>query len=131
MSRPTKLTGETVDGVLTALRAGLSYRLAAEANGIHPDTLHEWRQGRFPRGADPELKTRFSEGITRAKAEGAMRLATIIADAAPTDWRAAGWLLERVHPADFGKDADLHARLDALEAALAGGSAPTPLRKVS
>ena len=123
MSRPTKMTAETVDGVLAALRAGLSFRLASEAVGINPDTLHEWRQGRFPRGADPAVKATFSEGITRARAQGAARLVTIINRAAPDDWRAAAWLLERTHPADFGKDADLYRRLEQLEEA--AGIAPT------
>jgi len=130
MVRPTKFTAETVKVVLAGIRAGLPYRLSAEAAGIHYDTLNEWVQGRFPRGADKDLKAAFPDRLTRARGESAARLTALISTAASTDWRAAAWLLERRFPESFGKDADLHRRLDALEAALAGDTAPTPLRKV-
>ena len=130
MSRPTKFTTETVATVLAGIRAGLPYRLAAEAAGIHYDTFNEWKQGRFPRGADRQLRTEFSDQLTRAQGESARRLTALISTAATNDWRAAAWLLERRFPRDFARDASLFERLDALEAALAGEpNAPTPLRK--
>jgi hypothetical protein len=130
MVRPTKFTATTVDAVLAGVRAGLPYRLAAEAAGIHYDTFNEWKQGRFPRGADRQLRTEFSDQLTRAQGQSALRLTALISTAAKDDWRAAAWILERRFPKDFAKDASLYERLDALEAALAGEpNAPTPLRK--
>lgn len=102
-SRPTKFTRETVDRLLEAVRAGLPYHLAAEAAGISYDTFNEWHQGRFPRGADKALKSEFSDALTRAKGESALTLMQIIRTAAPEDWRAAAWILERRFPKDFGK----------------------------
>ncbi len=126
MPAPSKFTPETVHGI----RAGLPYRLAAEAAGIHYDTFNEWSHGRFPRGADKDLKAAFPDQLTRAKGESARRLTALISAAASDDWRAAAWLLERRFPGDYAKDAALVARLDALEAAVAGDTAPMPLRKV-
>ncbi len=102
-SRPTKFTRETVDRLLIAIRAGLPYHLAAEAAGISETTFYEWQAGRFPRGADTQLKAEFSEALTRARGESALRLMGIINKAAPDDWRAASWILERRFPKDFGK----------------------------
>ncbi len=115
MPAPTKFTPETVNTILAGVRAGLPYRLAAEAAGIHSDTFNEWRQGRFPRGADKDLKAAFSDQLTRAKGESALRLAGLISRAATDDWRAGAWLLERRWPEDFARDASLYQRLDQLE----------------
>ncbi len=120
MPAPTKFTPETVNAILAGIRAGLSLRLAAEAAGVSETTFHQWQRGEFPRGADRDLKVQFSEQLTRAKGESARRLTALISSAAVEDWRAAAWLLERRFPADYGKDADLHRRLDDLERALAG-----------
>jgi hypothetical protein len=102
-ARPTKFTSTTVAHLLTAIRAGLPYRLAAEAAGISETTFHEWQRGEFPRGADKHLKAQFSEELTRARGESALRLMGVINQAAPDDWRAAAWILERRFPQDFGK----------------------------
>jgi hypothetical protein len=45
MSRPTKFTPETVHGILAGIRAGLPYRLAAEAAGVSESTFHQWQRG--------------------------------------------------------------------------------------
>jgi hypothetical protein len=127
---PTKFTPETVHTLLSGIRAGLPYRLAAEAAGISETTFTEWQAGRLPRGADRALKASFPGQLTRARGESALRLSGLISRAATDDWRAAAWLLERRFPKDFTRDASLYERLDALETALAGDTAPTPLRKV-
>lgn len=102
-SRPTKFTPETVARLLKAVRAGLPYHLAAEAAGISETTFYEWQRGEFPRGADKALKAQFSEELTRARGESALRLMALISSAAPDDWRAAAWILERRFPKDFGR----------------------------
>ncbi len=131
MPRPSKFTPEAARTILTGIRVGLSYDLACQAAGVSFETFRQWRLGKFPRGTDPEAKTAFLEGIERARGESALRLAGIISAAAPNDWKAASWMLERRFPADFGRDADLHARLDALEAALAGDGQPQPIRRIA
>lgn len=101
--RPHKFTEETVSTLLAAIRAGMPFHLAAAHAGIHESTFHEWQRGKFPRGADKTLKAEFSERLTRAKGYAALRLLAFIQDAAPQDWRAAAWMLERRYPEDFGK----------------------------
>jgi hypothetical protein len=129
MAAPSKFSRETVTAVLAGIGAGLPYRLAAEAAGISETTFHAWQQGRFPRGADKQLKVEFSEQLTRAKGQSAARLTALISTAAQDDWRAAAWLLERRFPRDFAKDASLYERLDALEASLQE-TQPQPIRRV-
>ncbi len=102
-ARPTKFTPETVDRLLKAIRVGLPYHLAAEAAGISETVFHEWQRGDLPRGADKQLKAQFPEALTRAKGESALRLMALVSTAAPDDWRAAAWILERRFPKDFGK----------------------------
>lgn len=103
MPRPSKFTPETVNLLLQAIRAGLPYHLAADAAGIGETTFYEWQRGIFPRGADKQLKTMFAEELTRARGASAARLIRVINEAAPEDWRAAAWILERRFPKDFGK----------------------------
>ena len=110
-ARP-KLTRETVDCLLTGIRAGMPYRLAAEAAGISETTFYAWQRGVFPRGADKELKSQFSKELMRARAEAALKLLLIIQRAAHTDWRAAAWILERRFPEDFGKQVFEHTGKD-------------------
>jgi len=101
--RPHKFTPETVDLLLKGIRAGLPYHLAAEAAGVSETVFYEWQRGRFPRGADKDLKAHFTEELTRAKGVSAARLMSLINGAAAEDWRAAAWILERRFPKDFGK----------------------------
>jgi len=123
MPAPTKFTPATVSAILAGIRAGLPLRLAAEAAGVSETTFHQWQRGEFPRGADRDLKVQFSEQLTRAKGESALRLAGLISRAATDDWRAAAWMLERRFAKDFARDADLYERLEQLEQA--AGIAPT------
>jgi hypothetical protein len=129
MPRPSKFDAPTVSAILDAVRAGLPLRLAAEANGVTESTFHRWQRGEYPRGADPALKRQFSQELTRAKAQAAVRLTNLISTAAAEDWKAASWLLERRFPEHFAKDASLLARLDALERAM-NPSVLTPIRRV-
>ncbi len=101
--RPHKFIPETVDLLLKGVRAGLPFHLAAEAAGIGETTFYEWQRGEFPRGADKELKAHFAEELTRARGGSALRLMALVSTAAPDDWRAAAWILERRFPKDFGK----------------------------
>jgi len=129
MAAPTKFTAETVSTLMTGIRAGLPFRLAAEAAGVSETTFTCWQAGKLPRGADRSLKASFSAQLTRARGESALRLTGLISRAATDDWRAAAWLLERRFPKDFARDASLYERLDALEASLQDAQQP-PIRRI-
>ena len=132
MAAPSKFTKTTVTKLITGVRRGLPYHLAAAAAGISEDTFYAWQRGEFPASADEALKVQFSESLTRAKGEAANHLTRRIYDASREDWRAAAWILERRFPKDYGKDAEALQKLEELQAALeqwrAAGSPPIPLR---
>lgn len=79
--------------LLKALRVGNTRAAAARAVGIHIDTFHDWLT------KDPK----FSEAVVRAEAEAEQYYLSHIQQAAPGDWRAAAFWLERRRPADYGK----------------------------
>ena len=55
MGRPTKLTAETSQTILDVIAAGGTRAVAAQAAGIHPDTIYDWMR----RGAE-DAKTSAS-----------------------------------------------------------------------
>lgn len=93
MARPTKYTDATVARICEAIRTGATFELAAHYGGISYETFRVWM----------DEKPAFSENVTRAQADGAMPMLEMIRQAAPADWRAAGWWLEHVHPQSYGK----------------------------
>jgi hypothetical protein len=103
MGAPTKFTPQTVKLLISGVRTGLSYRVAAEAAGVSYDAFLDWRKGEFPESADEALKVQFSEGITRARAQGIKTLHNRIVSASTKDWRAALALLERIDPDTYGR----------------------------
>jgi hypothetical protein len=108
--RPHKFTHDTVEAILLSVRAGLSYKTAAEAAGITYETFNQWQKGEVPRGKNKaerteidELFSYFSEGLTQARAKGISVLHLRINEASKKDWRAALALLERIDPETYGK----------------------------
>ena len=96
MVRPTKYHPARVDAICDALRAGATIEHAAEAAGIHRDTVHEWRT-RYPA---------FADRIKEAEGAGVLASLRVIRGAAEGGtWQAAAWLLERRYPAEYGRRA--------------------------
>jgi hypothetical protein len=79
--------------VIEGVRRGLTYRLAAARAGLHQDTITDWKA----------KHSDFSERLFVAEAEAAQEALDKIRKASDDDWRAAAWILEHRHPADFGK----------------------------
>jgi hypothetical protein len=71
--------------------------------------LYRWLEN------DPGLRAR----VEKAEADVEVRLAAEIVQAAPDDWRAAAWMLERRRPTSYG-------RAQAAAATAAMTAAPTP-----
>jgi hypothetical protein len=92
--RPTKFNAATVRLISRLVANGMNYNLAAQAAGIHRDTLDEWKNTR------PD----FSATLEKAQAQGiASRLERIGRAAQRGCWQADAWWLERVHPELFAK----------------------------
>lgn len=105
--RRTKFTPEVVKLVCDMIGRGLNYCQAAEAAGIHRDTLNEWER----------RKPGFSDALKRAKALGVdRRLKRIERAAAKGAWQADAWWLERNHPETWGRKSRETAEEQAAEA---------------
>jgi hypothetical protein len=97
IGRPSKLTPETKEKILTAVKCGAPFKTACAAAGICEATFYAWKQKGETQGTPPEY-AEFLEELTQALEEGNAARAALIMRAAKTDWRAAGWLLERLDP---------------------------------
>lgn len=100
MGRPTKLTTEVQDRIIQALKAGNYIETAAEYAGIGKTTFYRWmEQGEQ---ASQGIYREFRDAVMRARAEAEARSVALIQKAAPDDWRAAAWWLERAFPDRWG-----------------------------
>lgn len=93
---PALVDPATMAVMIRALRNGATNKIAADAAGVDPTTFSKWMTAGAVETAPPELR-RFYLESTRARASNATDLLQIIVDAALQDWRAAAWMLERLH----------------------------------
>ena len=108
MARPTKLTPEVQELIVDGINAGLTFRLTCARAGVNPSTFYRWLdQGE---AAKTGRYREFCEAVERAKADSALRLVSQITLQAPTDWRAAAFMLERRFPDDYGKRTEVTGR---------------------
>jgi len=91
--RRTKKNQATLDGIIEAIRVGITFERAAELHRIHRTTILTWRN------EDPE----FDKDILEAVAYSEAILLQRIADKSTDDWRAAAWILERRHPEQYSQ----------------------------
>ena len=101
MGRPTKLTPEIQQTIVTFMGAGSYVETAAAAAGISKVTLYNWLR----RGADDEEPyAEFLNAVEKAAGEADLRdLKTIRQAAQDGVWQAAAWRLERRHPGQWGR----------------------------
>jgi transposase len=96
--QPTKLTPETQEKILAAVRAGNYLETAAAFAGISKKTLYQWLQ----RGARTRTWTiyrAFSEALAEALAVAEVADVANVARAAKDgQWQASAWRLERKFP---------------------------------
>ena len=103
--RPTKLTPEVQDLIVDGINAGLTFGLTCARAGVNPATFYRWLEK--GETAKSGVYSEFCDTVSRAKADSAMRLVSQITLQAPTDWRAAAFLLERRFPDDYGKRSEI------------------------
>lgn len=113
--RPTKLTSEIQNKIVTAIRAGNYIETAAAYAGISKNTLYDWlkrgarEKERLERNPRARIKkseapyVEFSDAVEKAMAEAEIRDVAIIAKAAEENWQAAAWRLERKYPERWGR----------------------------
>lgn len=101
MARPTKLTPEIQDRIVTAIRAGNYMETAAAYAGIARSTFNEW----IRRGAEEQEGpfAEFAAAVEQALAAAEARDVALIGQAAQKEWQAAAWRLERRLPERWGR----------------------------
>jgi len=111
--RPTKLTPEVHDLIVSAVRAGNYMETAAAFAGVHKATLFAW----LKRGATSKKNSayvRFHDAVKKATAEAEVRDIQTILAAAETQWQAAAWHRERMNPDRWGRAARLDVRTESV-----------------
>ncbi len=107
-------------------RAGLAVKTACELCAFSETAFFDYLRRGDPTSSDHEPQyLEFAQSVARARAEGHRMLHGIIAAAAPSDWKAASWLLERVAPAEYGRPPDTRAG-DKAQNGLLHPSVPAP-----
>jgi len=91
--RPTKLTPEVQEKIVTAIRAGNYAQVAAVYAGIGERTFYRWmEQGKRAKAG---CYRQFWQAVKAAEGEAEVRAVAIIQKKMPDDWRAAMSYLER------------------------------------
>lgn len=99
--RPSKLTPEVVARIEELTTAGCSMRETATVVGLDYSTIKKWlKRGRESKSGEHFT---FFTRISRARERCTASLTEFIQKAAPQDWRAAAWMLERRAPKRWGK----------------------------
>lgn len=99
--RPSKLTQKVAARIEELLVAGCSMREVATVVGLDYSTVKKWLQ----RGREAKSGEYFAffTRVTRARERCTASLTEFIQKAAPEDWRAAAWMLERRAPKRWTK----------------------------
>ena len=112
--RPTKLTPEVQDRIVSAIRAGNYSRVAAEYAGISERTFYGWlRRGQQ---AKTGVYRDFWCAVQRAEREAEVRAVAMIQKSMDSNWRAALAFLERKYPSRWGRKDRLSVEIEPREA---------------
>jgi hypothetical protein len=116
MARPSKLTPQAEEAIMTALRSGMTRTAAAESNGVDRTQLWRWMV-RF---------ATFRNAVLQAEAQAEVRATITLRQAGETDWHAALAWLERQRSADWSKvdRLDIEIRRTAKRVAESTGADP-------
>jgi transposase-like protein len=95
MGRASKLTPETQDRIIQAVRTGNYLEVAAQYAGVHKGTLYRWLEQAEDPEAD-EMYRNFRDALESARAQAEVRNVALIQRAADEGtWQASAWFLER------------------------------------
>lgn len=120
MGRPiTKFKKERVNAILSDIKKGVPYTVAAEKNGIHESTFRDWRRnGR--RDMLSQIESDYSKLVRSLREIEAERISKNIAEIRESEkgHRGKEWELERSFWRYFSAKAaeiELNERVEALE----------------
>jgi hypothetical protein len=111
--RPSKLTAETVEKLLSAIRAGNVLKIAAAYAGIGERTLHTWMQkGAAARSGEYR---QFRQQVLEAEVGAEVLLVATIRAQASTNPSAARFILQQRHPERWRRKDGAEERPPAIE----------------
>lgn len=93
-----------LDKIVTLISVGVSKTDAAQACGIRRQTIRNYEL-RGAAGEEP-FATWIVE-LSKAQMNTKVYVLTLLQKAAKNDWKAGAWLLEKLHPKEFGKRVEL------------------------
>ena len=108
---PSKFTPERRKRILELVREGISQSAAARATGINEATVRGWRRKAEAGGPESRPYVAFIRKLDEARAQNESFLLGMVKAAAPKDWRAAAFLLERRFRDDYGRETRAKADL--------------------
>ncbi len=104
MGRELLLNPDRHKRIVAFIKGGTTISNACKAVGISQEAFFSWmRHGK----AGKKRYVAFFKDIEEAKAMARVRLEQVIIEAAPEDWRAAAWMLERQHPGEYAARAEV------------------------
>ncbi|NMG09784.1 hypothetical protein [Brasilonema sp. UFV-L1] len=112
--RPSKLTEETKQKLLQAIKAGVGIENACYYAGVSHKTVREWvrrGEGTHERPTSNEF-AEFAEELNRAVVAAEITLSARIMTASTNDWRAAAWWLERQRPERWANTQKIEVAVD-------------------
>jgi transposase len=102
MGKPTKLTPEVQDRLVSAIMAGNYQDTAARYAGVTATTFYNWMTRGREEGTG--IYFEFVEAVEKAKAAAEVKDVALIDRAAQDgSWQAAAWKLERKFPHKWGR----------------------------
>lgn len=132
--RPTEFEIRSIplpERLVEYVAAGNYLEAAAAAVGVAPSRVYEWiavgeewmdvELDEIP--ADRRIFREFREAVLNAREAAQARMLREIERAAPMDWRAAAWILERTHPGRY-------SRIERLRVGGDGDAAPIRVEHV-
>lgn len=111
--RPTKLTPEVQEKIVSAIRAGNYAQVAARYAGIGETTFYAWmKRGReAKRGKFAE----FQKAVKKAESDAEVRCVALMHKHMETNWTAAMTFLERKFPDRWARTNRITLDLNSLE----------------
>lgn len=114
MPTPTKFIPEIRASILEAVASGMGIVTAAGYAGVTDRVVKQWiARGRLamevaettdtPIPAEDQPFVQFALDVEQSRAKAIARNILQVQRHAATDWRAAAWWLERMHPDEFGR----------------------------
>jgi hypothetical protein len=103
--RPSKLTPELQEKIVTAIRAGNYAEIAAGYAGIGTTTYYRWMQQGEEQSSGRYRE--FREAVKAAEGEAEIRAVAMVQKQMPEHWQAAMTYLERKFPARWGRRMDV------------------------